>query len=164
MAWTPGTGSRLREVLGSGTRAPSFRPTPPPPAGQWGERSAFWYERRHHGKDKANGQEQRGAGRGGREVLQKPEKEGSEEARKTRGIDRGLTPSRPSQPQFQRGSRAAILSLSHRVEGFRVLTMAPTSLPPSLLGSASILWGSPNLTRTYFGEVSLSPRSRSPTS
>lgn len=74
---------------------------------QWGERSVFWYERRHHGKDKANGQEQRGAGRGGREVLQKPEKEGSEEARKTRGIERGLTPSRPSQPQFQRGSRAA---------------------------------------------------------
>lgn len=65
---------------------------------QWGERSVFWYERRHHGKDKANGQEQRGAGRGGREVLQKPEKEGSEEARKTRGMERGLTRPGPASP------------------------------------------------------------------
>lgn len=42
MAWTPGIGSRLNEVLGSRPRAPSFSPTPPSLAGQSSERSPFW--------------------------------------------------------------------------------------------------------------------------
>lgn len=79
----------------------TFSPTPPPLAGQSSERSTFWVQRWHRAKDKANGKEQRGPGRGSREkILEESEKEGSEGSQEKRGgIDRRLTLPSPTHPR-----------------------------------------------------------------
>lgn len=158
MARTPGTGSRLSEILGSRPRAPSFSPTPPPPAGQSSERSPFWVWR---AGAMGNGK----AGAAERKYWRNQRNRDPKRIKTTKGIDRGLTLRSATCPQFQYGpqsSHTALLSLGHNVDGVGVLTMATTTLPPSLLGSTlSDLWSSPNLTQIYFLEVPFSPHSRS---
>lgn len=99
MARTPGTGSRLRQLPGSkpGPRA-SARPHPHCQLVSGAKEVCSGYESRRHRKEQADGKEERGAGRGGWQVLEEPEKECQKEARKTRGTDGGLTVSRPTHP------------------------------------------------------------------
>lgn len=162
MARTLGTGSRLRGVPGSGTRAPSFNPTPPPLAGQSSEGSAFWVQRWRMGKIRQMGRS-RGdrAEAAGRRRWRNRRKRGQKKAKKKRGIDRGMTLPSPTHPRLVRNPdhHIVLLSPGRGVEGLGVLTMATATLPPSLLGSTSTLWGRPNLTQAYFVEVSLSHRS-----
>lgn len=79
MARSPGIGSRLGEVPGSGTRAPSLRPTPPPLAGQSSERNASGCTKSAPWETGWKGQ-----GRGGREKVRRNQRpRGQKEARET---------------------------------------------------------------------------------
>lgn len=161
MARTPGTGSRLRQLPGSkpGPRA-SARPHHHCQLVSGAKEVCAGYESWHHGKEQADGKEQRGAGRGGWQVLEEPEKEGSEGSQKNQGHQWRADPvqAHPSlAPVWTPGS---LPESEWKGLGYQVAT---TSLLPSLSEGTSTLWGSPNWTQTYFLEVSLSPCSKSPT-
>lgn len=140
MARTPGTGSRLSKVPGSGTRAPSSSPSPPPLAGQWSDRCAFWVQR----ADTMGKTRQVGRNRGGREGWQGGR--GSEETKRTRDIDRRMTLLRPTCP------RTAIMCSWVWAQSGRLWGLGPgCRIPPSFP------LGSPNLTQAHILEGPSAP-------